>query len=146
MTNQNRIKFCKQIYSRLLLKLKDLNKIEISLLCLILMILMAGSQNIITPLFPSRNAVSLLYFNDKSFQSEIVVVNLENKLTKYTIEFSDLDSNQLFRHASFYLQSGKTKKLRLSNMEKKKSILVRLYFHREKSIHEQELILRLASR
>jgi hypothetical protein len=131
---------------RLLLKLKDLNEIEIVILCLILLIVMAGSQKLITPLFPSRSAVSLIYLDNKNFQSKIVIVNHENKLTKYKIEFSDLNSNQLLRRESFYLQSEKTKKIQLSSLETKRSMIVHLYFQREKSIRKQELILRLASR
>jgi hypothetical protein len=131
---------------RLLLKLKDLHEIEIVILCLILLIVMAGSQKLITPLFPSRSAVSLIYLDNKNFQSKIVIVNHENKLTKYKIEFSDLNSNQLLRRESFSLQSEKTKKIQLSSLETKRSTIVRLYFQREKSIRKQELILRLASR
>jgi hypothetical protein len=107
---------------------------------------MAGSQKLITPLFPSRSAVSLIYIDNKNFQSKIVIVNHENKLTKYKIEFSDLNSNQLLRRESFYLQSEKTKKIQLSSLETKRSMIVHLYFQREKSIRKQELILRLASR
>jgi len=131
---------------RLLLKLKDLHEIEIVILCLILLIVMAVSQKLITPLFPSRSAVSLIYIDNKNFQSKIVIVNHENKLTKYKIEFSDLNSNQLLRRESFYLQSEKTKKIQLSSLETKRSMIVHLYFQREKSIRKQELILRLASR
>jgi hypothetical protein len=131
---------------RLLLKLKDLHEIEIVILCLTLLIVMAVSQKLITPLFPSRSAVSLIYIDNKNFQSKIVIVNHENKLTKYKIEFSDLNSNQLLRRESFYLQSEKTKKIQLSSLETKRSMIVHLYFQREKSIRKQELILRLASR
>jgi hypothetical protein len=146
MNVKNRIIFCKRAYTRFLLKLKDLREIEIVFLCLILLIVMAGSQRLITPLFPSQKAVSLIYIDDKNFQSKIVIVNLENKLTKYKIEFSDVKSNQLLRQASFSLQSKKTKKIQLSSLEMKRSMIVRLYFQREKSIRKQELILRLASR
>jgi len=146
MTIKNIILFYKLAHTRLLFKLKYLREIEILIFGLILLIVMAGAQKLITPLFPPRNAVSLIYIDDKNFQSEIVIVNLENKLTKYKVEFSDLNSNRLLRRESFSLQSKKTKKIKLSSLETKRSMIVCLYFQRGKSILKQELILRLASR
>jgi hypothetical protein len=146
MTKDNKIVNYEYVHARLLLKLKNLRKTEIVILFLISLILIAESEKLITPLFPSRNAVTLLYIDDKNFQSEILVVNLENKLTEYKIEIFDLTSDQLLRRTSFSLVSGKTKNVQLSSLETKRSIIVRLYFQRQESIHKQELILRLDSR
>lgn len=125
-------------------KSNNVDEILIIFLCLIVLIGLAKIEPLMKPLFPSRSAISLIYAEDINDQSEIVIVNLENKLTDYKIAFFDLNSNQLLHQTTFSLQPEKTKKIQLSSLKIKKSMIVNLYFMRGNVSHKQELILRPA--